>query len=282
MNRIPNMKHLVPFAWMLAASTAAAQAPAASSPVPPIQDNSFLVEEAYNQEAGVVQHISTFSRARGGEWAYAFTQEWPLAGQRHQLSYTLPLSRVAAPGGERTGIGDVAVNYRYQIGGAAGSALAFAPRITVLLPTGSSRDGLGAGGMGAQVNLPFSAVLPARLVAHSNVGANYTPRAHDVLGNRAATRGYAVSQSLVWLARPRLNLMLEGAWNRAEEVTGTGRTAWSSELVISPGIRGAIDFPSGLQVVPGLAFPIGVGPSKGERSVFFYLSFEHPFSAAGR
>ena len=276
------MKSLVPFAWMLAASTAAAQAGTASSPVPPIQDNSFLVEEAYNQEAGVVQHISTFARARGGEWAYAFTQEWPLAGQHHQLSYTLPLSRVSAPGGERTGIGDVAVNYRYQIGGAAGDAVAFAPRLTVLLPTGSSRHGLGAGGVGAQVNLPFSAVLPANLVAHSNVGATYTPRAHDVLGNRAATTGYTLSQSIIWLARPRLNLMLEGAWNRAQEVTGEDHTEWSTDFVISPGIRGAIDFPSGLQVVPGLAFPIGVGPSKGERSVFFYLSFEHPFSRSAR
>jgi hypothetical protein len=30
---------------------------------PPIQDNSFLIEEAYNQEFGMVQHINTFSRA---------------------------------------------------------------------------------------------------------------------------------------------------------------------------------------------------------------------------
>jgi hypothetical protein len=27
----------------------------------PIQDNSFLAEEAYNQEPGVVQHIQTFT-----------------------------------------------------------------------------------------------------------------------------------------------------------------------------------------------------------------------------
>ena len=27
--------------------------------------------------------------------------------------------------------------------------------------------------------------------------------------------------------------------------------------------------------------PIGVGPSAGERGVFFYLSFEHPFRGAG-
>jgi len=28
----------------------------------PIEDNSFLIEEAYNQEAGVVQHISNLDR----------------------------------------------------------------------------------------------------------------------------------------------------------------------------------------------------------------------------
>ena len=30
---------------------------------PPIQDNSFLIEEAYNQERGVVQHIGTFQHS---------------------------------------------------------------------------------------------------------------------------------------------------------------------------------------------------------------------------
>lgn len=37
----------------------------------PIADNSFLIEEAYNQEAGVVQHISTFEMpTRGSDWSY--------------------------------------------------------------------------------------------------------------------------------------------------------------------------------------------------------------------
>ena len=63
-------------------------APKGSSP---IQDNSFLVEEAYNQERGVVQHISSFSRMwNSKDWNYTFTQEWPAPGNwRHQLSYTL-------------------------------------------------------------------------------------------------------------------------------------------------------------------------------------------------
>jgi len=42
-----------------AQSAQPAAAPAA------IEDNSFLIEEAYNQEAGVVQHISTFARQPG-------------------------------------------------------------------------------------------------------------------------------------------------------------------------------------------------------------------------
>src|SRR6266571_6660688 len=54
-----------------------------------IQDNSFLVEEAYNQEFGVVQHIQSFQRLWNREdWAYTFTQEWPVdASPKHQLSY---------------------------------------------------------------------------------------------------------------------------------------------------------------------------------------------------
>ena len=29
-------------------------------------------------------------------------------------------------------------------------------------------------------------------------------------------------------------------------------------------------------IVPGVAFPFGVGPSAGQKSVFLYLSFEGP------
>src|SRR5438445_13715185 len=55
-------------------------APKDSSNDPPaIQDNSFLVEEAYNQEFGVVQHIQTLQRLWDSkDWVYTFTQEWPV------------------------------------------------------------------------------------------------------------------------------------------------------------------------------------------------------------
>ncbi len=254
-------------------------APRAPDVPPPIEDNSFLVEEAYNQEAGIVQHINTFSRSAGtSSWTYAFTQEWPIAGRTHQLSYTVPLARSDDPGAGGTGLGDVAVNYRYQVGLGEQAPFALAPRLTLLLPTGASRRALGSGGTGFQVNLPFSAELSARLVAHTNAGMTYTPRARDTFGNTAAIRSYTLGQSVIWLAHPKLNLMLETAWAATQDVTGPGQSERSSELLLSPGVRGAIDLPSGLQIVPGLAFPFGIGSSRGERAVFVYLSFEHPFS----
>jgi hypothetical protein len=34
---------------------------------------------------------------------------------------------------------------------------------------------------------------------------------------------------------------------------------------------------SDLQVVPGFAYTLGLGPASEEDGVFIYLSFEHPF-----
>ena len=277
------MRTFILLCFFLAAPGLPAQSPSSSpqprEAPPPIEDNSFLIEEAYNQGRGVVQHINTFSRSSsGGGWEYTFTQEWPLGGRSHQLSYTIPVSRNDDASGARTGIGDVAINYRYQVGGLEHRGLAIAPRASLLLPTGASSRGLGSGGTGLQFNLPFSAELPARLVAHSNAGVTFTPRARDIDGNSAATHSYALGQSLIWLAHPKLNLMLESIWTSAHDVIGRGLTIRTSEFLLSPGLRGAIDFPSGLQIVPGIAFPFGVGSSRGERAVFVYLSFEHPFA----
>src|SRR5688572_23676760 len=115
----------------------------AQEPAPPIQDNSFLVEEAYNQGPGIVQHIGTFSRGRtGNAWSFAFTQEWPVMTQRHQLAYTVPVAR----SGGSSGIGDIAIHYRYQAGTLEGARTAFAPRVSLILPTGAHERGLGTGG----------------------------------------------------------------------------------------------------------------------------------------
>jgi hypothetical protein len=243
-------------ALLAAASTLGAQeAPA------PIQDNSFLLEEAYNQESGVVQHISTVERAdAGGAWGYAFTQEWPLWGLRHQLSYTVPLVH---PGdGFSAGVGDVSVDYRYQLVGDASSRLAVAPRLSLLLPTGDRASGRGSGRTGVEGALPVSAVLAPTLVAHSNAAVAYFPEEVSQLG---------LAQSVVWLAHPRVNLLVEAAWEREDSFDVV-----TESLFVSPGVRAAFDVGK-VQVVPGLAVPIGVGASSGERMLFLYLSLEHAY-----
>lgn len=248
----------------------------------PIQDNSFLLEEAYNQEEGVIQHIQTFSRLqRSGDWVYTFTEEWPVGSQRHQLSLTAPVQRLASsPDGGRRGLGDLALNYRYQALGDGSSVVAFAPRLSLLLPTGNHNQGRGNGNPGVQVNLPLSVVLSDRFVTHMNLGYTHTPHAKDLLGNQADIGTTNIGQSFVWLARQDLNLLVEFAYTSGDVVSGPGVRQPTQSAFISPGLRGAWTFPSGLQIVPGIALPIGVGPSRGEKGIFLYLSFEHPFDWA--
>lgn len=257
-------------------------APLAFAAEGPIQDNSFLVEEAYNQEDGVVQHINTFQRFRqSGDWVYTFTQEWPVGGLRHQLSYTIPVERLADSEDRHSGIGDVAINYRYQLVGDGEARLAIAPRLTVLVPSGNEKQGRGAGATTYQAAIPVSVVLSPTLVAHSNAGYSRTPRATGGEGARANLEGWSVGQSVVWLAAQRVNFLLEATYARQQEIAN-GAVARVRSAFVSPGVRWSYDFDSGLQIVPGIAFPIGVGPSRGEKSVFLYLSFEHPFHRQSR
>jgi hypothetical protein len=246
---------------------------------PGIQDNSFLVEEAYNQNFGVVQHISSFTRFFDSkDWNYTFTQEWPVPGdERHQLSYTLVALHSGGLPGSGVGIGDVFLNYRYQLVGSGDTRVAFSPRLSLIFPTGDSTQGRGAGSLGLQASLPLSVVLSKKLVSHWNAGATFFPRAQDASGDRAATAGYNLGQSFIWLAHTRFNVMLETVFARSQTVVASHRTEWTSSLFLSPGIRWAYNFKNGLQIVPGIGVPLGVGPNAGEKAVLLYLSFEHPF-----
>lgn len=263
---------------LVAGPGGAEPAGAAAGPPAPIRDNSFLIEEAYNQEDGVIQHISAFTRDRDTrEWVYTFTQEWPVQGETHQLSFTVPLQNPGIDSGGSAGVGDAALNYRYQALGGSVGRTSFAPRLSLLFPSGDETEHRGTGGAGVQFNLPLSVTISRSLVANSNLGATLIPSARNGLGQKAAVHEYFAGQSLIWLARPTFNVMLEAAWSSSEEVTGAGRTSRGSRFFLAPGVRGAINRKSGLQIVPGLAVPIGIGASRGDTAVFVYLSFEHPF-----
>jgi hypothetical protein len=239
-------------------------------------DNSFLVEEAYNQEPGVVQQILTFTRdtTGSGAWLASFTQEWPAGGQAHQLSYTLLYEDWAASGGSAGGRGlsDLLLHYRYQAAFEEGR-LAFAPRLSLVVPTGGP-DGGGSGfrGLGLQTNLAVSTTLAPALVTHSNLGATWVPSG----AAGASFVAINAAQGFVWLPHPRFNVLLETVWTSTDSVAG-GVTTRRQSLLISPGLRWGVDLPRDVQVVLGVAVPLGVGPSAGERAVLGYLSVELPF-----
>jgi hypothetical protein len=248
-----------------------------------IQDNSFLLEEAYNQEPGVVQHISTFTKYRQSkDWIYTFTQEWPVPDETHQLSFTLPYQRMDASLDGKRALGDIYLNYRYQLLGNGDATVAIAPRFSLILPTGDEKQLRGNGALGYQVNFPMSVVLNSQFVTHVNLGATYTPNAKSAVGEKADLSAWNVGQSFVWLAHPNFNAFVEFAFSSGEVVAGPGLKERVNSFYINPALRWAINFKSGLQIVPGIAVPIGVGPSKGERAVFLYLSFEHPMWKVGK
>ncbi|HWW61998.1 MAG TPA: hypothetical protein VN181_11570 [Thermoanaerobaculia bacterium] len=193
-----------------------------------IQDNSFLLEEAYNQDPGVVQYINTYA-----DGVFTFTNELPLFGSmKHQFSYSLSLD-------DRT-IGDVVLNYRYQLLGDSKSPLAISPRVSVIVPTDDGDNGV-------QLALPISVVLAPRVAAHTNLVATWLDGFEPGIG-----------QSFVYAPNARVQLLVEGVWTR-------------DDLLINPGIRTAINLRNGLQIVPGASYAFS---REGDGVALLYLSFE--------
>jgi hypothetical protein len=262
--------------WRLALAVWAA--PLAAQTPPPIQDNSFLIEEAYNQERGVVQHISLFSRERGGgSWNYSFTQEWPFRGQRHQLSYGIQLQHQTGPTGGSTGLGDVAFNYRLQVVGGEGKRVWFAPRLSAILPSGDWRKGRGFGSVGAELMFPVSIEVSPKLAAHFNAGFSAHPSARDPAGDRATPVDLKAGVSAIYMLAPTVNQLVESVLQGDSEDLGPGVTRRGSTFLVSPGVRWAHNFRSGLQIVPGLAYTVGLGDASDQSALLVYLSFEHSF-----
>jgi hypothetical protein len=259
----------------LGAQTPAAEAAFSEA----IEDNSFFLEEAYNQEFRVVQHIfnGLYYRRPLETAVSTLTQEWPLGGIDNQISYTLAYSFLNGP--VSGGFGDVLLNYRYQVLPAEAWA-AFAPRFSVILPTGDEDKGLGMGTTGFQVDLPFSKRFAEHWAVHLNLGTTLFPgvRGTDESGAeiRRSLSWYNAGASVIWLAAPTWNIMLETVMNASAAIDDAGETARSTEWIVSPGFRYAVNL-EGLQIVPGIAVPFSVSEGSVRTGVFVYLSFEHPY-----
>jgi hypothetical protein len=234
-----------------------------------IEDNSFLIEEAYNQDPGVIQHISSLQYMKDKTWLFNFTDEWPVPGRKHQLSTTIPVLN-----NSETGLGDVALNYRYQA--IFTNRFAFSPRLSLFLPSGNYKKGLGAGVPGYQLSLPFSYLLSREIVTHYNLGVTITPKAKNSDGSKSDFTIYNYGLSIILLFNKNFNFMFEVVGNTTITKKNYANTLTSNYLLINPGFRYAINCKSGLQIVPGLSLPVGISSSKGESGIFAYLSFEHP------
>jgi hypothetical protein len=259
---------------LCAAGTALAQTPGTDPARTPgtfeITDNSFLVEESFNQEAGVFQNIFMWTRSRTGGWEGSFTQEWPLGSMTHQFSYTIPFSGAE---GVR-GINDVLINYRYQLLTETETRPALAPRLSAVLPTGREADRLGAGVFGLQVNVPVSKQF-GDLYVHANGGFTWLPSV-DVSAD-GATRTLTspfVAAGGIWRAAPMLHLMLEAV--ASFDDTGGAAPARARTVTISPGFRTGWNFGE-RQVVVGAAVPLSRVEGRGDLGVITYFSYELPF-----
>ena len=237
-------------------ASASAQPPAdpnAAASAPPvfaIVDNSFLIEEAFNQERGVVQNIFSWTRIRHDEWEATFTQEWPLPGITHQLSFTIPFSRTAGS----TGLNDVFVNYRYQLLLEGDSRPAIAPRASLILPTGNVGEGFGDGTVGLQVNVPVSKRF-GRVYLHGNAGTTWLP---------GVSRVDAIGGSAIWRTASMFHLMIESVAEIGESVT------------VSPGFRGGWNVGES-QIVVGAGLPVTRADGRTRAALLAYFSYELPF-----
>jgi hypothetical protein len=245
--------------------------------IPAIEDNSMYIEEAYNQEERVVQHISNlvFPPELKDGFYYSFTQEWPAFGLKHQLSYTLQYTSLN--GGMDRGLGDIVLNYRYQLLYKEDFA-AFSPRLSVIIPSGNQAKGLGSGSWGIQCNFPFSKRWTNHFINHLNAGATYQYkiRQKDIDFNRSLL-SYFAGISSIWLVSEKFNLMLECLSNMNAGPDLDNNINYSATVLLAPAFRYAINLKK-VQIVPGISLPFSFNKgSKTETGIFVYLSFEHGY-----
>jgi hypothetical protein len=246
-----------------------------------LQDNSFLLNEAYNQDPDVVQHVLTAWRFPNASlWVLTFDDQWPLGSARHQMDVLVPYGAQGAP--DPHGFGDLQLGYQYQAKlQGEDSAFSFAPGVKLSLPTGSWTRGLGLGGPGIILGLPVSRRLSQHMEVHFNLGGSWFPSARTL-----GTRGETLKGSLATLSEgasvvvhvtPTLNLSLEAIGGQAQAMGEGGRKWWTNQALLSPGVAYGINFKDGAQLVLGLAVPFGLNRQSTSNSLFLYVSLEHRF-----
>jgi hypothetical protein len=224
----------------------ASAAPLGGGHAPAIEEHVFLPEGAWNRSDRVIQ-FNAFSI--DSAFGLELVHEWAGSGERHQFGYTLPIFNEAGT----TGLGDASLNYRYQIFGRGDSAVAVAPRVSLVLPTRSAHFGERESGL--ELALPISVALGERTVSHSRGLAKWT-----VAGGRPELR---LAQGLAFSPVPRLSLSVDAEYLLND----------AGGLRYRPSVQLNLEGPAGLRWSPGVAFP----SDGGRPGVLLYVAIEHPF-----
>lgn len=161
------------------------------------------------------------------------------------------------------------MHYRVQALTETPARPAFAPRLSLILPTGEEDDGLGRRHVGAQTDVPFSKQF-GDVYVHWNAGLTYERHeGHDVWTPNLGT-------SAIWRMIPMLNLMLETVV-LFEEVSAAPRgTVRETVWFISPGVRGGWNLGDHQLVLAG-GVALGLTNAADDVALFGYLSYELPF-----
>jgi hypothetical protein len=249
----------------------------------PLQFNSFFLHEAFNAPARTVQHVqslrvgSTAGTPRFNDaWTYTFEQRWPVFGDRHQLSYEIPVGR--AHDGLHPELGDVRLHYQYQL--LNGDQWGLAPRAALVFPTGNLTQQTSMGSMGYMFEIAYSRqkVIWPWLEMHWNVGLTHFPNAANAQSDRASVTNVHINRSMVWKPSQAWNVMLEMITDLRRDVSGPGETIGRHAFTLAPGVRHAVILGDGSRIVPGLSVPLTLLPRDEFRwGVMAYLSIQNRY-----
>lgn len=240
-----------------------------------IDDNSFLLDEGYSQEAGTVQHIlyNITYLSNPKDIYFNLSQEWGIS-KRHQAGFTLPVTVYQSSG---DGIGDLYLDYRFQL---LEKWVAIAPRFSLIVPTGSPEKNLGYGTVGLQMNWAISKFWNKHLATHWNVGGTFLPYAKEYLSNGESERKFLANfnagTSVAWMVNHRLNMVLEFVGYAGSEINNTRSINVFGQYILNPGMSTSFDIGS-VEIVPGISAPLTWTRDNFQAGIFFYLSVQNPF-----
>lgn len=241
-----------------------------------IEDNSFLLEEAFNQDWGAYQFIQKYQTFEASKtYQYSFENEIPITDKKHQFSYEIPYQR--AQDIEHGAIGDITLNYRWQPLNRDGFMLA--DRFGLIFPTGRVEKGSGAGVYGFEFMQAATMTVSDDFMAHWNFGFSILPHAKtDSTSKRRTLTSITTGASFVYLMKDDFNIMLEGLLESGQGLAEDGTKVNETSFTINPGLRYALDLVwKDMQIVPGISFPVELLNAPTEHGVFVYLSFELKF-----